>query len=136
MHQYAIMEGFESSRISNMLGLHMQVLRKVRNISKYGWRMPEWTVLTMARLWICLVKVQSFEYGSSSEYAKVQNMARLWICEGDIGCWITLNDSICVNMSWYVLSILEYVYIYLNKQSSKYARILNVSGAVNGIRTL
>ena len=51
-------------------------------------------------------------------------MARLWICEGYTGCWICLN-------------MIEYVGIYLKKQSDEYTRItLNVSDAVHSIRSL
>ena len=74
----------------------------------------------MKRFWICLVKVsQGFEYASSSkcqssEYGKVSNMWGLHR----------------------VLNMREYAWIYLNKQSSEYAKILNVSDTVHGIRSL
>ena len=35
-----------------------------------------------------------------------------------------------------MLLYLKYAYIYLNKHSSKYARILNVSDAVHSVRSL
>ena len=35
-----------------------------------------------------------------------------------------------------MLNMLEYARIYLNKESSEYARILNVSDAVHSIRSL
>ena len=35
-----------------------------------------------------------------------------------------------------ILNILEYACIYRNKQSSKHAKILNVSGALHSMRSL
>ena len=55
--------------------LHMQGLQKVLNMAEYNWIMSEWTVLTTAQFWICLVKVsQGFEYASGSKYATAQNI--------------------------------------------------------------
>ena len=77
----------------------------------------------MARFWICLVKVsQGFEYGSGSKYDKAQNMTR-----------VTQGAQICLNKPEYVLimmNVVEDAWIYLNKQSSEYVRILNMSDAV------
>ena len=63
---------FQDSKYTRFL--HMQGLQKVLNMAEYNWIMSEWTVLTTAQFWICLVKVsQGFEYAS------VLNMPRLKI---------------------------------------------------------
>ena len=87
----------------------------------------------MTGFWICLVSFTGFWYASGSKYARAQNMARLWICEGYTGWWIYLNKPeyalIMPQYAWICLNNAEFVCIYLNKQSSKYTRIQNVSDA-------
>ena len=65
--------------------------------------------------------------------ARARNMARFWICKGYMGCWISLTK---LDYALVMMDILEYVCIYQNKQSSEYAKILNVSDAVHSIRLL
>ena len=108
---------FQDSKYAQFL--HMRGLHKILNMPQYDWIMPEWTVLTMAGFWICLIKVsQGFEYASDSKCARAWNMARLWICEGSTGCWIYLNiDEYSLIMPQYILMSLnnaKYTWIYLN----------------------
>ena len=71
----------------------MQGLQKVLNMAEYNWIMSEWTVLTTAQFWICLVKVsQGFEYAFGSKYATAQNIVSLWTCEGYTVYWLCLNN--------------------------------------------
>ena len=71
-----------------------------------------------------------------------QNIAKLLICNGYTGCWICLNKPeyalIIPQYVWIYLNNAEheYDYIYLNKQSAEFARILNMSDAVHNIRSL
>ena len=84
---------------------------------------------------------QVFEYAFSSKYARAWNKSRLWICESCKGCLIYLNKPeyalimpqyalIMREYALMMLNMLEYAYIYLNKKSSWYARILNVPDTV------
>ena len=87
----------------------------------------------MAGFWICLLNVsQNFEYACDSKYARLRNMEKLWICKGHTVCWICLKKPgyslIVPQYALICLNNVEYAWIYLNKQSSGHARILNVSG--------
>ena len=86
----------------------------------------------MEKFWRCLIKVsQDFKYASSSKYARTRNMTRLEICGGYTGHWI------CLNKSEYALimgNMVTYACMYLDKQRSEYARILNVSDAVLSVK--
>ena len=59
-------------------------------------------------------------------------------CEDYTGCLICLNNALkYLNTREYILimlNMLEYISLYLNKQSSEYARILNMCGAVHSMR--
>ena len=79
----------------------------------------------MAGFWICLVIV-------SQELDKppVLNMPGLTIWQGCEYARVTQGTEHTM------LNMIEYVDIYLKKQSPEYARILNVSDAVHSIRAL
>ena len=87
MRWNAIMEGcwlFKDSEYARFQD--MQALQKVLNMPEYSWIMCKQTVLTMAGLLICMVKVShGFENASSSKYHRAWNMTRLWICAGYSG---------------------------------------------------
>ena len=79
----------------------------------------------MAGFWICLVIV-------SQELDKppVLNMPGFTIWPGCEYARVTQGTEHAM------LNMIEYVDIYLKKQSPEYARILNVSDAVHSIRAL
>ena len=93
MHWDAIMEWFwifKDSKYARFL--HTQTLHKVLNVPEYGWIIPEKTVLTIAKLWMCLVKsftgfwIASGSKCQCSEYSKLlmQGLCRVpkwvWVC--------------------------------------------------------
>ena len=120
MHWDAITEWFwifQDSEYARFL--HMQELHKVVNMPGYGQIIPERTVLTMAELWTCLVKVsQEFWISSGSKYARTRKMARLWIREAYTMCWICLNRCeyalIIPQHAWACLNKAEYAWICIN----------------------
>ena len=73
--------------------------------------------------WICLpiLNMPGFRIWKGCEYARVTQ-----------GCWLYLNKPEC---DLIILTMLELDCVYVNKQSSKYARILNVSDAVHTTRS-
>ena len=77
------------------------------------------------------ITLQSFEYDYCCKYASALNVAGFWGCEGYKGCWICLNK---LKYALRMLNMLKHACIYLNKQSSEYAKILNVSDTVHSIR--
>ena len=105
---------------------HVSEYARVTQGFSYTWiQLNVWiNCSTMAVFWICLVKL-------SQGFERACNLARLWICEGYTGCWICLNKPeyalISLNMSKYALIMLKmfkYTWVYVNKRSSEYARIL------------
>ena len=49
-------------------------------MSEYGWKIPQWTVMNIAGLWIWFgIVSQGFEYACSSKYGRAWNKASLWI---------------------------------------------------------
>ena len=91
------------------------------------------------RIWLNNALWQGSEYAWSTKYARAQNMARLWKCKGCTGCWICLNKLEYASMSqysWISLNNAEHIPAYAWKNSSEYARILNVFDAVHSIRSL
>ena len=85
------------------------------------------------RFWICLNVAQGFECSSASKHASAWIMAKLWIWEGHTGCWICLYKP---EYTLIMLNMLDYACTFLNKQSSEYAKNLNVSDAERSKRFL
>ena len=63
----------------------------------------------------------------------------MWSTSSSMWASLSMLENIWRNqcrVSLIILNMLEYACIYLKKQSSEYARILNVSDFVHGVRTL
>ena len=98
------------------------------------------------RVWLFSQIWQGFEYVLGYNYWKVLNIPGFRICqvsaharvtEGSEYAWIRLNNTLInYSGSFTGLNNAECAWIYLNKQSCEYARILNVSDVVCIIRSL
>ena len=120
-----VLEGFWISQDSKYTGfLHMQALHKVLNMPECGW-------ICLNVVWINCSNYdsvsQGFKYVSDCN-ARAPNIARLWIYNGYTVYWIRQNMR---GYALIMLNMLEYPWIYLNKQSSEYTRILNVSDSIS-----
>ena len=101
------------------------------NCSDYG-RILNIPGQNLTGFWICLSVPNKPRLGIwqgwDSQLGNMQELLR--VLNNPEWVWIHLsNASICVTM-------VEYAWIYMNKQISEYSRILNLSYAIQSIRSL
>ena len=88
--------------------------------------------VNMTGFWICV----GTQLWKGSEYSMIPNIPGFLICKGYTRFWICPNMAEVSRCALTTLNMHEYSRLWLDKQSSEYARILNVSDAVHSIRSL
>ena len=69
-------------------------------MSEYGWKIPQWTVMNIAGLWIWFgIVSRGFEYACSSKYGRAWNKASLWIFKAHRVLTLTKNEVLNVTKS-------------------------------------
>ena len=86
----------------------------------------------MTGFWICV----GTQLWKGSEYSMIPNIPVFLICKGYTRFWICPNMAEVSRCALTTLNMHEYSRLWLDKQSSEYARILNVSDAVHSMRSL